>query len=128
MPARRPLSPDPFVRVRALALKLPGMEEGTSYGTPALRVKKKFIARLHDNREWLVLKLDFPSRDDLLQRYPKIFFTTDHYRGYPTVLVHLERISDKRPAELLKDAWSLAAPKGLLEEKLPSARRVNKKA
>lgn len=100
------------------------MEEGTSYGTPALRVKKKFIARLHDNRGWLVLKLDFPSRDDLLSRNPKIFFTTDHSRGYPTVLVSLERISDKQLAMLLEDAWRLAAPKSVLREYESAVRKT----
>ncbi len=120
MPARQ--SPtERFARVRSLGLKLPDTEEGTSYGTPALRVKKKFIARLHDNGEWLVLKLDFESRDDLLQRHPKIFFTTDHYRGYPIVLVNLERASDKQLAALLKDAWQLAVPKKLREQ-APSKR------
>ena len=123
MVARRRPS-DLFARVRSLALRLPGMEEGTSYGTPALRVKKKFIARLHDNREWLVLKLDFESRDDLLKRNPKLFFTTDHYRGYPTVLVALERISDKQLARLLEDAWRLAAPKSLLRDYGVAVRKV----
>lgn len=39
-----------FARVRdiALARGLPGIEEGTSYGTPALRVRRKPLVRMKD--------------------------------------------------------------------------------
>ena len=44
--------------VREIALSLPGAEEGTSYGTPAFRVRKaEFFARLHDSGEALVVQL-----------------------------------------------------------------------
>ncbi len=36
--------------VRHLALALPGVEEGTSYGTPAFRGRGRFLARLHDDQ------------------------------------------------------------------------------
>jgi len=36
--------------VRHLALALPGVKEGTSYGTPALRGRGRFLARLHDDQ------------------------------------------------------------------------------
>ena len=126
MPLRR-TSTDLFERVRVHSKGLLGIEEGTCYGTPALRVKKKFMARLHDNGEWLVLKLDFPSRDDLLRRNPKLFFTTDHYRGYPTVLIHLSLISDGQLQALLEDAWRLLAPKSLLREEIATPSSVSKK-
>ncbi|ATB47429.1 MmcQ/YjbR family DNA-binding protein [Corallococcus macrosporus] len=38
-----------FDALRELALSFPGMEEGTSFGTPAFRVRKKFIARFHED-------------------------------------------------------------------------------
>ena len=34
--------------VCAFARSLPGVEEGTSYGTPALRVRRTFVARLRE--------------------------------------------------------------------------------
>ena len=37
--------------VREIALTLPGAEEGTSYGTPAFRVRKALFVRLHDSGE-----------------------------------------------------------------------------
>jgi hypothetical protein len=49
--------------VREIALALPGVEEGTSYGTPAFRVRGKFLARLREDGETLVVKCDYPERD-----------------------------------------------------------------
>jgi hypothetical protein len=50
-----------FEDVRQMGLALPGVEEGTSYGTPALKVGKKLLARLKEDGETLVLKLGFES-------------------------------------------------------------------
>ena len=47
-----------FAEVREAALKLPSVSEGTSYGTPCLRVAKSLIARLWEDGETLVLKVD----------------------------------------------------------------------
>ena len=37
----------PLATIRKVALALPGVEEGMSYGTPAFPFRKKLIARLH---------------------------------------------------------------------------------
>lgn len=41
--------------VRRLALALPGVEEGPCYGTPGFRVKGRFLARLWEDGETLVV-------------------------------------------------------------------------
>ena len=79
--------------IRKVALSLPGVEEGTSYGTPAFKLKKKLLARLHQDGSSLVLKVGDATRDHLLQADPETFFITDHYRGYPYVLAHLDRLT-----------------------------------
>jgi hypothetical protein len=79
--------------IRKVAMAFPDVEEGTSYGTPAFRCKKKLIARLHQDGKSLVLKVGDATRDHLLQADPDTFFVTDHYRGYPYVLAHLDRLS-----------------------------------
>ena len=83
--------------IRNARSRLPGVEEGTSYGTPALRSGGKLIARLHQDGESLVLKVGNETRDHLLQADPETFFITDHYRGYPMVLARLDRLSVCRP-------------------------------
>jgi hypothetical protein len=100
--------------VRRLALALPGMEEGTSYGTCAFRVRGAFVARLREDGESLVVKLDFEARDLLLEADPEVYFTTDHYRGYPSVLVRLSRVRADALRSVLEQAWRRAAPRRLI--------------
>jgi hypothetical protein len=107
------------------------MEKGTSYGMPSFKVAGKFFARLRDDDTVLVIHLrSFEERDRLLENEPAAFFSTDHYRNYPTVLVRLARVSERLLNEVLADAWRRGAPRRLLEplQKLspggaPSARK-----
>lgn len=100
--------------VRDLARRLPGVEEGTSYGTAALKVKGKLLVRLKEDGETIVLRTDPIEREHLLRTAPKTFFITDHYRDYPTVLVRLPHVARAQLAELLEDAWRRIAPKRLI--------------
>ena len=103
-----------FEEVRQIAVALPGVEEGTSYGTPALRVKGKLLARLREDGETLVLKVDPFERDHLLEARPEIYFLTDHYRGYPMVLMRLAAADPEELGNLLEQAWRALAPRRLL--------------
>jgi hypothetical protein len=117
--------PVTFEMVRAFALAFPEVEEGTSYGTPALRVRGKLFARLWEDGETLVLKLGFDARDILMQASPETFFNTDHYAGYPSVLVRLARIDPARLAEVLEAAWRFNAPKRLADCPLPGSKHAS---
>jgi hypothetical protein len=112
--------------VRRAAELLPEVEEGTSYGTPALFVRGKFFARLWEDGETLVVRADFDSRDAMLMAHPTLFYLTDHYRAYPAVLVRLGRISPSRLAVVLADAWEFVAPRSLVkarERPAPATKR-----
>src|SRR5437762_221978 len=50
-PSNRRIS---WTTVRDLALALPGVEESTSYRTPAMKVRGKLIARLKEDAETIV--------------------------------------------------------------------------
>ena len=108
-----------FAAVRQLALALPGVEEGTSYGTPAFKVRGKLLARLREDGETLVLRVGFDLRDLLMNADPETFFVTDHYLGYPYVLVRLPRVARTRLRDVLEDAWKHSAPKTLLATYAP---------
>jgi hypothetical protein len=97
-----------------LASKLPGVEQGTSYGTPALHVRKKFLARLKEDGESVAIKIDFSDRDVLLELDPAAFYLTDHYRPYPAMLIRLSQVRLDLLEQLLEQAWRLQAPKSLL--------------
>jgi hypothetical protein len=98
--------------VSAIGARFPGVEEGTSYGTPSLKVRGKFLCRLRTNPDALVMRvIDLADREALLKGEPDVFFSTPHYDGYPAVLVRLEKIGLDALAELIEDAWRLQAPK-----------------
>jgi hypothetical protein len=101
--------------VVAIGARFPGVEEGTSYGTPALRVRGKGICRLRTDPDALVVRvIDLEDREALLRGRPDVFFSTPHYDGYPYVLVRLSAVEPDLLAELLEDAWRMRAPKRLI--------------
>src|SRR5262245_31097343 len=102
--------------VRKLALALPGVEEAPSYGTPGFRVRKKLIARFHQDGESLVLNVDFDTRDFLIRHNPRVYYITDHYRNYPYVLVRIAAADQRDLSEHLEQAWRAAASKKLIAE------------
>ena len=101
--------------VRRLLLALPGVEEGSSYGTPGFRVRGKFLARLWEDGETLVVKCGDDERDFRMRTDPEAFFVTNHYRGYPTVLVRLPRVTENELRDVLEQAWRLHAPRRMVK-------------
>lgn len=101
-----------------IGLRYPGVEEGTSFGTPALKVTgKAMMCRLRTNPDALVVRvLDLADREAILQSDPEVFFTTPHYDGWPYVLVRLEAVDPGELAEMIEDAWRIRAPKKLQKE------------
>ena len=112
-PRQACLSFDDIVR---LAHSLPGVEVSTSYGTPALKVKGKLMARLWEDRTTLVLKVPFVVRDHLMAKAPKTYYLTDHYKDYPYVLVRLDAVRPAELKELLEESWRQSAPKKLITQ------------
>src|ERR1700722_1022286 len=103
-----------FEHVRAAARELPGVEDSTSYGTPALKVRGKLLARLHQSGECLVLRTDLLDREILLQSDSHVFYITDHYRDHPWVLVRFSAVDAGALPDLIERAWRLVAPKTLV--------------
>lgn len=112
-------------RVREIARELPGVEEGTSYGTPGFRVKGKFFARMREDGESLVVRCELAERELLLDAAPDVFHITDHYRDWPYVLVRVSKASRSVLEEALENAWRRAAPAKLVAE-LDGAEGVKK--
>lgn len=100
--------------MRQLALELPGVEEGTSYGTPAFKVNGKLLARFHQDGESLVVKVEYAAREVLMGANPKTFYITDHYRCWPWILVRIASVDPDDLRQLLEEAWRNSAPKRLV--------------
>src|ERR1019366_3592774 len=97
-----------FDTVRNIGLALPGVEESTAYGVPALKVRGKLLASVPANRSAepasLVVRVDFDDRAELLAADPDVYYVTDHYVGYNAVLVRLSRVN----ADMLRDLLGMA--------------------
>ena len=100
--------------LRKLAMRLPEVEEGTSYGTLAFRVKGRLVARLREDDESLVVRSDFDEREILIEADPRTYFITDHYRNSPMLLVHLSVVEAGELGALLEESWRRVAPKRAL--------------
>jgi hypothetical protein len=103
--------------VELAAARFPGIESDTSYGTPAIRVFGKFLARLRTEAEgWLAIRCDFVDREILLQSAPHVFHLTPHYENYPMILVDLAAIDEGTLLDIVERAWRGQAPKKAVRE------------
>jgi hypothetical protein len=97
-----------FDMVRKIGLALPDVEEGTMYGSPALKVHGRLLTCLaiHKSAEpgSLVVRTDFDERAALLAEEPETYYLTDHYVNHPVVLVRLSRIRADQLGDLLRSA------------------------
>jgi len=97
-----------FDTVRKIGLALPGVEEGTAYGSPALKVRGKLLACVPVSRSAepgsLAVRVGFDDRTELLAAAPDVFYVTDHYLDYNAVLIRLSRISP----DVLRDLLGMA--------------------
>jgi hypothetical protein len=110
-----------FETIRKIALSLDHVEEGTSYGTPAFKVRGKLFARLHQDSESLVVRMDRDERAELMAADPGTYYITDHYLNYPWILVRMSRVHPDALRDLLRGAWRAAAA-----DKERSGRRPSK--
>lgn len=72
---------------------------------PALKAKRVLVPGV------VAIRCATETKELLLEAAPERFFTDDHYRGYPAVLVRLSQIEADELAGLLRQAWKIVAPK-----------------
>jgi hypothetical protein len=115
-----------FDTVRKIGLGLPGVEEGTTYGSPALKIGGKLLACLAVHRSAepgsLVVRVGFERRADLVAADPEVYYFTEHYVSYPAVLVRLSRIHPDALRDLLGMAWRFTAAPRPRASRLPVVR------
>lgn len=105
-----------FDEFSGMALALPGVEARSSFGTPGFQVKKKFLARLREEDVLVLTGVEHDEQGFLMETQPQAFFTTDHYRGHPTILIRLSKVDRGILEDLLVQAWRRKAPKKMLAE------------
>jgi hypothetical protein len=101
---------------RAIALSLPGVEEGTSHGKPSFLVNKKFLSRLRSEDASMVLvDVGFDEREMLMEAEPDTFHITPHYKDYPSVLARIETLDPGSLRNFLERRWRNVAPKKMVK-------------
>jgi hypothetical protein len=113
-----------FETVRKIALALDGVEDGTSYGTAALKVRGALFLRLKEDADSLVVRTDFDQREAMIAEDPGVYYITDHYLRYPWVLVRLSRVHPDAIRDLIGSAYRIASAS--TRKKPPSKRRARR--
>jgi len=97
-----------FDAVREIALTLPGVEESTSSRGTSLKVAGRLLCcpAIHNSAEpsSLMVRVSAEQRERLLATEPDAYYLTEHYVGYPSILVRLSRVSRDSLQDLLASA------------------------
>jgi hypothetical protein len=105
-----------FEEVREIALGLPEVEESTTNGSLAFRVRGKLFLHLWDDEDTLVIRVGRDEKRTLLAADPSRFFVNRAHETSPAVLTRLTNNGQSdlvELAELITDAWRRCAPKAL---------------
>lgn len=96
--------------MRTIILSFPDVEEGRSYGRPSFKVRGRFLTRLREEDDSLVLtETPADERDMLIAAEPETFHTTAHYRGYPIVLARIQTLDPGSLRLFLERRWKKIA-------------------
>ena len=85
------------------------------YGKPALKVGGNGFAGLGKVAGAIALLCPLETKAHLAETEPDIFFETDHYKGWPWILVRMDAIDDETLAHRLEVAWPGRVPRKLRE-------------
>jgi len=100
-----------------LGRELPEVCECLWYRTQALSVRGRGFVRLKEDGRSVVFRLESPDEQDFLTRAkPKIYFITEHYRGYAAVLARLGALPPSECRARLETAWRAVAPRALVRK------------
>ena len=129
-----------FGRVRTAAAGLPDIEETTSWGAPALKVRGKMFVCQAINKQaepnTLAVRMDIAQRDALIEEDPAVYYLKDHYIDYPCVLVRLSRVRPDALRDLVQTAYRFVSPKApqprhrarVVAQRRPRAARKSKRS
>jgi hypothetical protein len=119
---------DALARVRALAAKLPDVEEGTTFGFPAFKVGGKTFAWFPKKKEVepgsLGVRMSITEREFRIAAQPSLFYVTPHYHDYPSILARVDLMTDAALRELLESGhefMTTAARKATRKRRPPAA-------
>jgi hypothetical protein len=121
-----------FDMVLQLGALLPGVKASSSKQGVALRLKGQLVACTAINRSAqpnsLMVCLDFPVRDTLIEMRPETYYMTSHYRRYATVLVRLAKSRRSELRKLLQQAAHFVGTQGTKKTATKTAEKASRRA
>lgn len=103
-------------QIAAFGLKLPAVEESTSYGRPALKVAGKGFV-FWNNPEDVVFQLtSVDEQQFLIEVQPEVYYITPHYVGWPSVRARLKKPTAAEAKHRVEQAWLVKATPKLLKQ------------
>jgi hypothetical protein len=103
-----------FAKLVQAAGHLPETTQSTWFNTPSLKVRGKSLCRVKDP-DTVVLMCPLEEKELLIAAAPEIYFETDHYKGWPAILVRIHAIATAELALRLERAFAMQAPKAVLK-------------
>lgn len=98
-----------FDMVRDIAVSLPDVKESTTRLGRSLRMHGQLLAcqAIHRSAEpgSMVVRIGLADRARLLAERPAVYYVTDHYAPYPSVLVRLSKTDRESLRSVLETAW-----------------------
>jgi len=105
--------------VRRLALVLDGVvengEDSFNFQRDGRGMLWPYPERVHPKKarvprydQFVMRVADADDKEAYLLGEPEVFFTTDHYNGFGSVIVRLDAIDEARLLELVREAWEVA--------------------
>ena len=113
-----------FKTVERIGRTLPDVEVTTTWGKPALKVGGKMFVCIASHKsaepDTLVVMMDFPDRDALIEDDSSTYYLKEHYLSYPCILVRLSRVHPDALEDLVIGAHRYMSAK---VRKKPAKRR-----
>ncbi|MEI9852674.1 MAG: hypothetical protein WDN24_19520 [Sphingomonas sp.] len=89
----------------AFACTLPGVAMESFYGTPCPKLNGKALISAGHEKGSFCLMVAKPEKEILLETDPDTFWETDHYRGWPAVLVRFGTSARERIELYVRRRW-----------------------
>lgn len=87
-------------------MKLPDVEEGTTFGFPAFKAGGKTFAWFPKKKEVepgsLSVRMSITEREFRIAAHSSVFYVTPHYKDYPSILARVDLMTDAALRELLE--------------------------
>lgn len=96
-------------------LNLPGVSKGAFMGRPSLWHRGKSIVGSKDGKN-LVVHCPMEIKELLLEAEPATYFETDHYKGYPAILMRPETTDKATLRTRIEVAWRMNATQRQLSD------------